>query len=153
MALSYREGNIDDIEDVFRLNRCAFDEAWSKDVMLQSLLVGYDLYVCYQNEKLVGYVLSQDILDETQIMQLAVAADVRRMGIARHLMMMLIKEKQDMHMLMLEVRISNDTALGFYRSLGFSEAGRRVNYYAKTKTKPREDAMVMSLTPSAEVKP
>jgi ribosomal protein S18 acetylase RimI-like enzyme len=41
----------------------------------------------------------------------------------------------------LEVRASNQRALGFYRSLGWSETGRRPRYYAD----PEEDAVLMSL--------
>ncbi len=145
MTLHYREGSIDDIEDVFRLNRLVFDEAWSKDVMLQSLRVGYDLYVCYQETQLVGYVLSQDILFESQVMQLGVHLDYRRMGVARQLMQMLIDDKKGMEAMLLEVRASNAGARLFYAQLGFVEAGQRPGYYAKTATKPREDAVLMSL--------
>jgi len=147
MIFDYRFGNIDDIEDVFRLNRRIFDEAWSKDMMLQSLQVGYDLYVCYQQKSLVGYLLSQDILYETQVMQLGVDLGCRRRGVAKELMEMLIQDKQDMDMILLEVRASNLEAQSFYRSLSFAEAGRRPKYYQPTPTKPSEDAILMSLIP------
>lgn len=147
MALDYRIGHIDDIEAVFALNRQVFDEAWSKTVMLQSLQVGYDLFVCYQDEDLLGYVLSQDILFETQVMQLAVRADVRRQGIAQQLMDMLMQAKQDMDELVLEVRASNLGAQVFYKALGFVSVAKRPKYYAKTASKPREDAVVMSYKP------
>jgi ribosomal-protein-alanine N-acetyltransferase len=143
MAFDFRDGNIDDIEAVFRLNRDVFDEAWSKDMMLQSLQVGYDLYVCYEDKSLVGYLLSQDILFETQLMQLAVSQACRRKGVAQKLMQMLIQDKQGMDNLILEVRLSNASAQSFYAQTGFSELARRPNYYRKTPTKPREDAVLM----------
>lgn len=148
MGLNYRSGTIDDIEHVFRLSRLVLDEAWSKNVMLQSLQVGYDLYVCYQETMLAGYVLSQDILLETQIMQVCVHQDVRRMGVGKTLMLMLMQDKQDADELMLEVRSSNASAQGFYAHLGFKQAGVRPNYYSKTKAKPREDAVVMVYSPA-----
>ena len=43
--------------------------------------------------------------------------------------------------LRLEVRASNQGALGFYRAQGFGESGRRVRYYAD----PEEDAVLMAL--------
>ncbi len=144
MAFSYRLGNIDDIEAVFRLSRAVLDEAWSKDVMLQSLQVGYDLFVCYQGETLIAYVLSQDILLETQIMQVCVHQDFRRLGVANKLMNMLIAAKQGMEVLMLEVRVSNTAAQSFYHHLGFVNVGKRPNYYAATSSKLREDAVVMA---------
>ncbi len=140
----YRNGNIDDIEAVFRLNRQVFDEAWSKDVMLQSLQVGYDLQVCYLDDILVAYVLSQDILLETQIMQVCVHQDFRRLGVAKQLMLQLMQNKQDMENLMLEVRASNQGAQAFYADLGFETQGVRPNYYSKTSRLPREDAVIMS---------
>jgi len=142
---TYRRGHIDDIEAVFCLNWDIFDESWSKSVMLQSLQVGYNLFVCHQGETLVGYVLSQDILFETQVMQLAVAADYRRMSIAKQLMVMLIQEKQGYDAILLEVRASNAAAQAFYKALNFEMVGKRPNYYAKTKNKPREDALLFSL--------
>ncbi len=113
--------------------------------MLQSLLVGYDLYVCYLEGRLLGYLLSQDILFETQVMQLAVDQDYRRMRIANKLLQMLLDEKTAMELLMLEVRASNLAAQLFYARSGFVEVGRRPGYYAKTATKPKEDAVLMSL--------
>ena len=147
MTFDYRDGNIDDIEDVFRLNRKVFDEAWSKDMMLQSLQVGYDLYVCHQQKSLVGYLLCQDILFETQVMQLGVDQAYRRKGVAKELMQMLIQEKKEMDMIMLEVRASNVDAQAFYLDLSFAEVGRRPKYYKQTPTKPSEDAILMSLNP------
>jgi ribosomal-protein-alanine N-acetyltransferase len=41
----------------------------------------------------------------------------------------------------LEVRASNQSALGLYRVLGFVETGRRPRYYAD----PQEDAVLMRL--------
>ena len=144
VSLSYRNGNIDDIEAVFGLNQRVFDEAWSKNVMLQSLQVGYDLFVCFHENDLIAYVLSQDILLETQIMQVCVYQDFRRMGVGKTLMQMLMQFKQDSQALLLEVRKSNLEAQSFYANLGFTQAGLRPNYYSKTKTKPREDAVVMT---------
>jgi ribosomal-protein-alanine N-acetyltransferase len=43
---------------------------------------------------------------------------------------------------LLEVRVSNQAAFDFYRSLGWVETGRRPRYYAD----PEEDAVLMSLS-------
>ena len=142
--LSYRNGSIDDIEPVFALNQRVFDEAWSKQTMLQSLQLGYDLFVCFHEDNLIAYVLSQDILLETQIMQVCVHQDFRWMGVGKMLMQMLMQFKQDSQAFLLEVRKSNLEAQSFYTRLGFTQAGLRPNYYSKTKTKPREDAVVMT---------
>ncbi len=149
MAFLYRLGNIDDIEAVFRLGSAVLDEAWSRDVMLQSLQVGYDLFVCYQGKTLIAYVLSQDMLLETQIMQVCVHQDFRRQGVANKLMNMLIAAKQGMEALVLEVRVSNVAAQSLYRHLGFEIVGQRPNYYRQNQTRQREDALVMAYTITA----
>ncbi len=146
-GLQYRRGNINDIEQVFALNREVFDEAWSKPVMLQSLQLGYDLFVCHQGDMLQGYVLSQDVLLETQVMQLAVRHAARRQGVATALMRMLLHAKADAWLVSLEVRASNTVAQKFYQQLGFTAVARRKDYYAKTATKPREDAVLMQHKP------
>ena len=43
------------------------------------------------------------------------------------------------HCLTLEVRASNGPAIALYEKLGFSEIGRRKNYYRN----PREDALIL----------
>ncbi|MDQ6989224.1 MAG: ribosomal protein S18-alanine N-acetyltransferase [Mariprofundaceae bacterium] len=147
MSFQYQRGDIDDIEAVFRLNRQVFAESWSKDVMLQSLQVGYDLLLCFDQGSLVAYILSQDILLETQIMQLAVISTHRRLGIAKHLMLQLLAEKKDYEQVMLEVRVSNLTAQAFYQHLNFKIVGKRPDYYVKTKTQACEDAVLLSFSP------
>lgn len=148
--LSFRAGNIDDIEAVFALNRAVFDEAWSRQSMLQSLQVGYDLFVCWDNDVLVGYVLSQDVLLEVQVMQIAVAAAYRRQGIAKTLLHMLIDDKYDYDVLMLEVRTSNVVAQHFYENLGFRQVGLRPKYYSQTPSLAAEDAVLYSFFPRGQ---
>lgn len=141
----FREGNIDDIEAVFALNRRVFDEAWSKQQMLQSLQFGYDLWVCWAEGLLLGYVLSQDVLLEAQVMQIAVHPDYRRQGIAQCLMKNLIADKQGYELLQLEVRASNQGAQALYNHLGFRLVGRRPRYYSQTSSQAAEDALLFDL--------
>ena len=75
------------------------------------------------------------------MMNLAVAPRHRRQGIARQLVEALgdALRAQGVQSLTLEVRASNEAAIQLYRSLGFTQVGRRPNYY----TKPREDALIL----------
>jgi ribosomal-protein-alanine N-acetyltransferase len=74
-------------------------------------------------------------------MNVAVHPDFRRRGIAEALVNRLVEELKaiDSHSLTLEVRASNVPAISLYEKLGFSEVGRRKNYYRN----PREDALIM----------
>jgi len=146
--LNYRLGSIDDIDNIFALNQQSFSEAWSKKSLLDVMLAGFDLYVCVNNTTLLAYLLSQDILDETHIMQIAVAPNHQRQGIGRQLTQHLLHDKSEQISLLLEVRVSNLAAQTMYQHLGFQYIGRRKNYYTpKHDGEVREDAMVMQFTP------
>ena len=142
--ITCRLGTVDDIDAIFALNKQLFAESWSKKSFLDVMQAGFDLYVHEQNNELAGYILSQDILDEVHIMQVAVAPAYRRQGIAKALSHYLMREKQGYQCILLEVRASNLAAQRLYTQLGFTEIGRRKAYYIpQTKGMAREDAIVM----------
>ena len=89
----------------------------------------------------MGYVGSQTVLGETDMMNIAVHPDYRKQGIGTGLILALIRElsSRGSHSLMLEVRASNEQAISVYSKLGFSEIGRRRNYYRN----PKEDALIL----------
>lgn len=82
------------------------------------------------------------VLDEAHIMNLAVAPAEQRHGIASILVSRLLLDAGDRGAtsVTLEVRTSNEAALGLYRRFGFAEAGRRPRYYPDG-----EDAVIMWL--------
>jgi len=152
MKALIRLGTVDDIDAVFDLNKQLFSEKWSKKSFLDVMQLGFNLYVHEQASQpalpmqLTGYILSQDILDEVHIMQVAVAPAYQRQGIANALSLQLLKAKQDFQLILLEVRASNMAAQALYNKLGFLEIGRRKSYYIPELTgDPREDAIVMQL--------
>ena len=92
-------------------------------------------------EAVVGYVGSQAVLDEADMMNLAVKPSHRRRGIAGALVEALTQalRMREVHSLTLEVRATNEGAIALYRACGFSQVGRRPRYY----TKPTEDALIL----------
>lgn len=91
--------------------------------------------------KVMGYIGSQSVLGEADMMNLAVEPSLRRTGIGKLLVTSLIEalRTQNVHSLTLEVRVSNQPARSLYDNLGFVEVGRRPRYY----TKPVEDAWIL----------
>ena len=144
MGLIFRHGTIDDLGAVFQLNRDSFTESWSFDGLKNALEGGYELLLCMDRELLVGYLLSQNVLDEVHIMQVAIAPPYRRKGVAEQLSRQLLDTKRD-RKLLLEVRASNLAAQALYAKLGFTKAGNRKAYYvAEGEDAVREDAVLMS---------
>jgi ribosomal-protein-alanine N-acetyltransferase len=85
-----------------------------------------------------GFLVTRAVAsDEVEILNLAVAPALRRRGIARSLLSLLVENVCGA--VFLEVRESNSTARDFYHSIGFKEVGRRPDYY----TEPCEASIVM----------
>lgn len=130
------------VPQVAALEKICFADPWSEKSVASELEnpLSYWL-VAMDGEKLVGYVGSQTVLGETDMMNVAVCPDYRRQGIAEGLILALIHalKARESHCLTLEVRDSNASARALYEKLGFSEIGRRKNYYHS----PKEDALIL----------
>ena len=91
----------------------------------------------------LGYASLQTVLDEGYINNLAVLPAYRRLGIASALLedFRRFGEAKGLAFLTLEVRASNAPAIALYTKHGYTQAGRRKNYYSH----PKEDAILMTL--------
>lgn len=100
--------------------------------------LNYNLRVAIFNTRVAGFVVLRTLAPgESEILNLAVAPDCRRQGIARALLETWLREfRGDVF---LEVRASNQTAQEFYKSLGFQQLLVRPKYYAS----PVETGIVM----------
>ncbi len=134
-----------DLGAVYRLNQQSFDPCWSSHSLYGAFASGYDLLICEHGSDLAGYLLSMTVLDELQIMQIAVAQPFRRQGLAEAMTQALVDSTCDTATIMLEVRVSNAAARGLYAKLGFIENGYRKNYYAASPLGTCEDAVLMEL--------
>lgn len=96
-----------------------------------------------ENKVIAGFVAARAMGPEAEILNLAVASDHRRHGIARSLVNELHRRLRagGSERVYLEVRPSNLTAQQLYRSLGYIECGRRPEYYASNG----EDALVLEI--------
>ncbi|WP_426447364.1 ribosomal protein S18-alanine N-acetyltransferase [Siccibacter colletis] len=94
---------------------------------------------------LAAFAITQVVLDEATLFNIAVDPAYQRRGLGRELLEHLIQtlEQRDVFTLWLEVRASNAPAIALYESLGFNEATIRRNYYPTASG--REDAIVMAL--------
>lgn len=130
------------VAQVAALEQVCFSDPWSENSVRSELENPLSTWlIALEGETVLGYVGSQTVLDEADIMNVAVAPDHRRQGIARLLLERLEEalRARNVHSLTLEVRASNEPAKALYASLGYVQVGRRPNYYFK----PREDALIL----------
>ena len=134
--------NKDHVAQVAALERQCFADPWSEGSIASELDNPLSLWlVAEQDGAVCGYVGSQTVLDETDMMNIAVRPDCRRQGIAAALIEELVSrlKEQGSHILRLEVRESNTPAIALYDSLGFTQLGLRKNYYRN----PKENALIL----------
>src|SRR3954469_17617713 len=95
----------------------------------------------FEGQDLVGYVINSRYVDAWHVMNVAVAPEHQRRGIASALLERLFEITRDDERrgYTLEVRVSNEDAIGLYEKLGFESRGIRRGYY----TDNREDALIM----------
>ena len=130
------------VAQIAQLEKICFPDPWSENSIASELdnKLAYWL-VALEGDTVAGYIGSQTVMGETDMMNVAVHPDYRRQGIAQALVTGLVealKEKES-HCLTLEVRASNAPAQKLYEKLGFLQIGRRPRYYHN----PREDALIL----------
>ncbi len=100
-------------------------------------------WIAEQQERIAGFLILRQILDEAEILNLAVLPEFRRQGIGTALLQAALQDAsaRGAAQAYLEVRASNKPAMEFYKQHGFRTLGRRAQYYAS----PVEDALVLGL--------
>ena len=134
--------NKDHVSQIAHLEAQCFSDPWSEKSIASELENPLSLWlVAEENGRVWGYVGSQTVLDESDMMNVAVDPMFRRQGIARALIETLIAElsKMGSRCLRLEVRVSNENARALYARMGFQQLGLRKNYYHN----PKEDALIL----------
>ena len=130
------------VESIAELERICFNDPWSVNSISSELKNSLSLWVvAVDSGKVAGYVGSQSVLGWADMMNLAVDPDYRKQGVGRALICNLIERLKENKVtcLTLEVRVSNESAVSLYRSMGFLEVGRRPGYYHN----PKEDALIL----------
>ncbi len=132
----------DHVPQVADLENLCFSDPWDEASVASELTneLSYWL-VAVDGGQVVGYVGSQTVLGETDMMNIAVHPDHRRQGVAETLVDALVAglRQRGSHCLTLEVRESNLAAQRLYEKLGFQQVGLRKNYYRN----PKENALIL----------
>lgn len=140
LNLEIAELTADHLHDVLTIEQESFADPWSLTAFRNFIVLYRTSWVALDGGKVAGYIVSQWVLDEIHILNVAVDKSRRRTGVASYILDFLFERarKQKMNDVYLEVRESNDGARALYRRYGFSELGIRKSYYHDG-----EDALVM----------
>lgn len=138
--LQFRPMGPADAEAVERLERACFEGAahtpWSAEQFLSELVepaVPRSWWVAHDDGELVGFAGGMVVERDIEILDVAVAPEHRRAGIARKLLSHVSYDAQMLgcETASLEVEDGNTAARALYEALGFAQAGRRPNYYGR----------------------
>jgi tRNA threonylcarbamoyladenosine biosynthesis protein TsaB len=133
-----------DLFEVAELEQMSQSFPWSKQNFADALAAGYPAWVVRRLGKLVGFCVAMKDPDDIHILVIAVNPDNRRQGVGTLLLESVrqLAVQSALNRILLEVRPSNEKALGFYHKCGFTRMGVRKGYYPAGK-EGREDAWVL----------
>ncbi|HFI0501236.1 TPA: ribosomal protein S18-alanine N-acetyltransferase [Streptococcus suis] len=138
IEIRHYDGQENLAEAVLVVMQSVYDQSpWTLEQIASSMASqDEDYYLAYEGQELVGFLAVQTVLDEMEILQIAVKTDFQRLGIASQLMAAVMDWDGD---IFLEVRESNSAAQALYTRQHFTKIGKRKDYYRN----PVEDAVIM----------
>ena len=133
-----------DIDDVLEISNLSFSSPWSRlsyEQELNNALAKY--FVAKIDNKVVGFIGTWIIVDESHITNVAVHTNYRKLGIGSKLIESMLSycNEKNCTAYTLEVRESNKAAISVYEKHGFIIDGIRKEYYQDNK----ENALLMWL--------
>jgi ribosomal-protein-alanine N-acetyltransferase len=141
-TLSIRRLAYSDLPSVIAIERRSFPTPWSLAMFVLELSKPSGVCLAMvEGEQLVGYLVCSRYDTVWHLMNVAVAPERRREGIASRLIGHLFDAAGDSAPFTLEVRMSNREAIEMYEQFGFRSAGVRRRYYHDNG----EDALIMWL--------
>ena len=137
--------NTADLPRAWQIEQRAHAFPWSEQTFASNQGERYLNLQLTVDGEMAAFAITQIVLDEATLFNIAVDPAFQRRGLGRELLEHLIRELEarDVFTLWLEVRASNAAAIALYESLGFNEATIRRNYYPTAEG--REDAIIMAL--------
>jgi len=141
MTAEVVELGVADIKALMKLEALCFDYNWSEEQFELGLIRNaYKVLGIYDSDQLIGYIAFSLIIDEMEILNLAVHPKYRRLGLGKLLLGKAFKMCRDngIKKSFLDVKITNVAAQNLYKSFGYHQIGVRKKYYPDTK----EDALL-----------
>lgn len=132
MNLIIRKATADDIGSLYQIE-CEGAARWNKNQFSDELRLAFsNVIVLDDGGTVIGFVITWTVADEIQLNNIGIKRSHRRMGLATRLLDYLLQpgdQPGSKRKIFLEVNAMNKPALQLYKKFGFTETGRRKNYY------------------------
>ena len=125
-----------------QLEKEIFSQPWSEQGFLDALAMEQNIFFVAEDDgEICGYIGMYQALDEGEITNVGVSQEKRNAGIGWELMQAALDaaKEQGIERVVLEVRVSNASAIHLYEKCGFANCGIRKGFYDF----PKEDAYIM----------
>ena len=124
----------EDLQQVMAIEKEAFPDPWHISFFRKALhprKKHTHLYVARLNNEVIGYIVLYINCGEAHIMNIAVATEYRRRGVAKYLLASALEiiQKEAADEVFLEVAVKNTAARQLYKKFGFEVYGIRKRYY------------------------
>lgn len=138
-----RKCTLCDLEEIYNIEKLSFPDHLKKETLKKGLETKEAYYYGLFEEALIAFLCYEKVLDEGQIISVAVHPEKRKKGYGRMLFNEVIKNAraEGINVFTLEVRQDNEAAIKLYKALDFKEVGVRRRYYEN----PVCDALLMDL--------
>ena len=134
-----------DLEQVVAIERLVQSHAWSA-IQFQDALASYQCTVYAQAHQVLGFCILQPVLDEANLLLMAIHPSEQGKGLGYALLDHSIAQlKNSPIQIFLEVRESNKAAIALYEKSGFHQIDLRKNYYPNVDGS-KEHAIIMVKT-------
>ena len=136
-----------DIDRVYSIETSAHRAPWSRDILSDCVLVGYDCRVLElessDSKQIIGYIICRYTFKVCHILNLCIAPPEQGKGYGKLLLSSLLDSlgQSKVEMVILEVRPSNTAALTLYEKFGFIREDIKKDYYQDTSGV--EDAILL----------
>lgn len=144
IQIEIRPMEVDDCATVEQLEKECFSIPKTAKSLENSLKYStYQFLTAWVQDQLVGYIGSMEVMDEADIVSVAVFPQMRKKGIGDTLVRETLKQavEKGIKRVFLEVREGNKGAIHLYENCGFEQISIRKNYYEA----PVENAIIMSV--------
>ena len=132
-----------DVDCISEISKANSINPWKKNAIAQELNNGISsIYIVKKKAKVIGFVIMR-ITDCSEIVEIAVSSNFRKIGAGRALITTCIENSMHNSIsdIVLQVRKSNKGALCFYIKCGFKILGERKNVFDN----PIEDGYIMNI--------